>query len=98
VSEPLYRRVGSRKNEPNVAVIGPLDEVRRSPVGSVDLQDLRVAIMFAFVVALDDKSGLRHVPASFFLPLDFLHNAPGQVHIARVMGLVLWRRGWTTTE
>jgi hypothetical protein len=56
VSEWFHHRIGPRENESNVTIVGPLHEVRRSPLGSVDLQDLRVAIVLAVVVTLDDQS------------------------------------------
>ena len=56
MSESFHHRIGPREDEPNVTIVGPLHKVRRSLLGSVDLQDLRVAIVLALVVALDDQS------------------------------------------
>ena len=41
--------------EPDVPVVGPLDEERWCPVPAADLEDLRVPIRLTLVVALDDQ-------------------------------------------
>jgi hypothetical protein len=56
VSKALDHGVGSREYEANMPIVGPLDEVGRNTLSSVDLQDLRIAIVFTLVVGLDDKS------------------------------------------
>ena len=76
VSEPLDLGVGPWEYEPNMPILGPLDEVGRSTLGSVDLQDLRIAIVLTFVVGLDDESvsdTCLHCSASSFTSL---HIAP----------------------
>jgi hypothetical protein len=56
VSKALDHGVGPWEYEPNMTILGPSDEVGRSTLNSVDLQDLRIAIVLTFVVGLDDKS------------------------------------------
>src|SRR4029079_3605922 len=54
--ELLHGRIGARKEETLVAVIGPAHDVLRRAGGTVHLQDLGVPIGIADVVALDDDS------------------------------------------
>ncbi len=76
MSKSFYHRVGPGEHEPNVTIVGPLHEVGRSAVVTVDLEDLRIAIVLAFVMTLDDQSVsdtcLHRTPFRF----EFLRNVP----------------------
>jgi hypothetical protein len=54
--EVLDLRIAPGKEETLVAVVTPAHEVRRISVLAADLEDLRVAIRLADVVALDDQT------------------------------------------
>jgi hypothetical protein len=53
--EMLDRRVTRREEEPDVAVVAPLHEVRRRAIITMNLEDLRVAVRLADVMSLDDQ-------------------------------------------
>jgi hypothetical protein len=54
--EMLDRRVTRREEEPDMAVVAPLHEVRRRAIVTMNLEDLRVAVGLADVMSLDDQS------------------------------------------
>lgn len=81
-SKGLDHGIRPRKYETDMAILGPLNEVRRRSINSMDLQDLRVTIVLTFMVGLDyqfvsDTGVHGYLPlTTFTVPRD-VHTSPG---------------------